>query len=72
MLITNKGNEINLLIEVANVCLLGILLERTKKKKNMYDAEISELFVSIDVSGACFFLLNIKYNFYFSLMLNST
>ena len=54
MLITNKGNEINLLIEVANVCLLGVLLERTKKGCNMYDVEISELFVSIDASRSCF------------------
>lgn len=28
MLITNDGNEINLPVEAANVCLLDILLER--------------------------------------------
>ena len=64
MLITNKGNEINLLIEVANVRLLGIHLERTKKGWNLYDVEISELFVSIDVSGTCFFYLILNITFF--------
>ena len=49
MLITNEGKEINLLVEVANVCLLGILLERKDgacmmwKQMNFLSQEMSFL-----------------------------